>query len=466
MNPMFTVYTYQDWEKTPVSKRGDMLKNIVQEYKQSTEFQHALTASQYFRGENSDVMGKTILQSGLYTYQDDKGQSHTMTQDKAVVGARVPSNFFFRFVTQQNQFLLANGVTLKEQEQKDKLGFGFDKALEQMGEKALVQGVCWAHWNNDHVEIMEAARDKLSGFVALVDERNSQPRLGVQFWQIGDKRPMYIRLFEEDGVSVYSVTNGKLRTEENKRAYVLKVARDAAGEQITGAHNYGALPLIPLYANGEQRSELSASIKAKIDAYDRIASDFVDNLDKTNDVLWTLNNFGGSTREMAEMVERIRQLGIVANYSDGMGGNSSAEATAFEVPYAARKTALELLENALYADYMAMNMDEITGGSLTNVAIQVAMTNMELKADRYEWQVFQFMQRILHLLGVDTEEIKFRRQTIVNESEIIADIYTMRADIDRRTALTLNPRIAPDEVDTIMNALDMEELAGNTPTEE
>ena len=461
---MFTQYTYQDWEKTPEQKRPELLMKIVQKYKGSDDFQKALTANCYFRSENEAVLSKVILQKGSYRYTDKNGEEKTVYNEIPVVGAQVPSNYFFRFVTQQNQFLLSNGVTLDE-DAKKRLGFGFDKALERMGEKALVQGVCWAYWNNDHVEVLEAARDENSGFVALVDEVDSMPRIGVQFWQIED-RPLYIRLFEMDGVSMYRVQNKKIERVVEKRAYVVRILRDAAGEWVTGAENYAFLPIIPLYANEEKRSELTPSIKAKIDAYDRISSDYVDNLDKTNDVLWVLNNFGGSRRELSDMVNVIRETGIIANMTDGMGGNASAAPMAFEVPYEARKVALELLENELYQDYMALSMDELTGGSLTNVAIQTAMANLELKCDRYEWQIFQFVQRLLMLLGINTEVIAFKRQTIANESEIVADIYTMRNDIDRRTALELNPYINSDKIDEIMKKLDLEELTGNEPPEE
>lgn len=457
---MYTRYTYQDWEKTPQTERPELLRNIVLTYKASEEFQYALTASRYFRGENPEVMKKVILKKGAYKYRDDSGEEKAMIRNEPIVGARVPSNYFFRFVTQQNQYLLSNGVVLKGAE-KERLGLGFDKVLEQMGERALVQGVCWGYWNADHLELIEAARDDLSGFVALVDEENSAPRLGVQFWQIDHNRPLYIRLLEEDGVTVYRLEDNKMMEHAPKRAHKLHVIRDAAGEQVEREENYGFLPVIPLYANGEHRSELTPSIKEKIDAYDRISSDYVDNLDKTNDVFWVLNNFGGSRSELLNMVSDIRSTGIIANMTDGMGGNATASPYAFEVPYEARKTALELLESELYSDYMAMNMDEITGGSLTNVAIRTARANLDLKCDRYEWQHFQFVQQLLMLLNIETEKIEFKRQTIANESEIIADIYTMRSDIDRKTALLLNPMIASDKVDEIMATLDKEELEGN-----
>ena len=455
---MYTQYTFQDWELTPEFQRPDMLLDVVRSYKASDDFLHALEAADYFAGANRAVGQKVMLRPVAYPCSSYDGVK-TIIENKEIVGARVYSNFFFRFVTQQNQFLLGNGVTLDDEATKARLGLGFDKALEALGEKALVAGVAWGYWNEDHLEVIEAARDALSGFVALVDEETSAPRLGVQFWQIDVQRPMYIRLFEEDGVSVWRYKDNALTEVQPKRAYRLRIARDAAGVMIMGGSNYGALPLVPLYANTEQRSELTPSIKSKIDAYDRISSDFVDNLDRANDVYWVINNFGGSMREMAEMIRQINELRMIANISDGTGVNSTAEPHAFEVPYEARRTALDLLEKALYQDYMALSMDELTGGSLTNVAIQAAMTNLNLKCDRYEWQCFKFVQQVLALIGIRTENIRFIRQEIVNRSETVQDIGMMRDYIDDQTALELNPYILQEQVPEIMERAAAEKLS-------
>lgn len=451
---MFTSYTYQDWLDTPEWERPELLEKIIAAYKASPDFRGALEARAYFRGENPTVMGKVILEKsvGKVESRDDEGRKVTkmINLDKPVVGARIPAGFLFRLVTQQNQFLLANGVTLADEAQKKRLGLGFDKAMEQIGEHALLAGVSWGFWNVDHLEIIEAARDALSGFVALLDEETSAPMVGVQFWQINADRDMRVRLFELDGLTMYRKRKDGLEITQPKRAYSVTVTKDAAGEMITGASNYGALPVVPLYANAEHRSELTPSIKAKIDAYDRISSDYVDNLDKTNDVFWVLNNFGGTLSELQEMIAMIRSTGIIANQSDGVGGNSTAQPHAFEVPYQARQTSLQLLEKELYKDYMAVNMDEITGGSLTNVAIRTATANLNLKADRYEWQVFRFVQQVLALLGIQTEQISFKRQTIANETEITQNLVSLSEFIDDETLLTHCPYFTQDEIPGIL----------------
>ena len=457
---MFTAYTYQDWERTPEWQRPELMEKIIAAYKVSAEFTHALDALAYFQGENPSVAKKTVLRARKIECKDASGRKRVRAGTEDVVGNRIGSGVFFRLVTQQNQYLLANGVTLKDTTLKERLGLGFDKAMEQIGERALLGGVSWGFWNVDHLETIEAVKDASSGFVALLDEETSAPMVGVQFWQISAKRPLHVRLFELDGLTVYRRGKEEMEVIVTKRPYAISVARDAAGEMITGASNYGALPVIPLYANTEKRSELTPAIRAKIDAYDNILSDFADNLDRANDVYWVLNNFGGTTEDIAVMLEEISRIKAVANLSDGTGAGSTAEPHTIEVPYAARQTALQILEREIYKDYMGVNMDEITGNSLTNVAIRTATANLNLKADRYEWQVFRFVQLVLALQGIKTEGISFKRQTIANETEIIENISVMREDIDDETALKLNPYIDQEAIPGILANRDAKVLTG------
>ena len=461
---MYTDVTYQDWLAAPEYDRPKMILDIIKGYKASADFTSGLTANQYFRSDNQEVAKKTILRAKKMESTDASGRRRIRTAMEDVVGNRIASSFLYRFVIQQNQYLLSEGVVLKDDKTKDALGPNFDERLEQLGEKALLHGVAWGFWNVDHLEIIEAVKDHLSGAVALVDERTSEPMVLVQFWQIGPERPLYVRLFTLDGVTEFRTDKeGDLAEISPLRPYILRTQTDALGTVIVGGENYEILPVRPLCANSERRSELTASIKSKIDAYDRILSDFADNLDRANDVYWVLNNFGGTMDEIAEMLEQINRIKAVANISDGSGAASTAEPHTIEVPYAARREALDLLERELYQDYMALNMDVLTGGSLTNVAIRTATANLNLKADRYEWQVRQFVREILLLAGVDSDEIRFKRQTIANESEIVADIAVMRDYIDTSTALKLNPYIQEEDIAIIEDGVATESMSGTPP---
>ena len=437
------------------------IPTIIDRYKSSADFLTGLEANAYFRGENSAIMAKEMLKADVVKAitKDELGREKVTKSlnHKSVIGNRASNNFLFRFVVQQNQLLLGNGVTLRDSELKKKLGRGFDTKLQQAGEDSLLHGVAWGYWNYDHLEFISSVKDAFSGFVPLYDEITGRPMVGIQFWQIDATKPMGVRLFEQDGVTVYKFRsidgNSTSEVIQKKRAYKTKTVKDLKGEQVIEESNYSMLPVVPLYANSEKRSEFTHNIKSKIDMYDRIISDFGDNLERANDVYWVLNNFGGTTDDVIEMIDQINKIKAVINQSNAVGGGATAEPRTIEVPYAARSAALELLKKSLYQDYMALDMDEIRGGSLTNVAIRTATANLNLKADRFEWQCFEFVQNILLLVGApedELESISFNRRSITNDTETIQNIYAMRDDVTLEWALKNNPMVNPDDVKEIV----------------
>lgn len=449
---------YQDWEKKTEEERTAFIPTLISAYRATAEFRHALDAGEYYAGSNPTVMRRKKMSINGSAIVDGK----SVPMNCEVESAKIPSSFFGRLVTQLNQYLLINGVQLKDKAQKDALGTGFDSALLEMGELSLVHGVSYAFYNVDHVEVIASSDGPDSGFVPLLDERTSEIRVGVQFWRIASDRPMYARLFEEDGVTLYRIgTGGEVTLDEAKRAYKVTISRDGLGVSAVYGENYGVLPIVPLYANRRKKSELTESLRRKIDAYDVILSDYSDNLDRTNEVYWVINNFGGTRDQVIGMLAEINRLKATYTQNDGIGGaQSTAEPHTIDVPYAARQVALDIIKKEIYEDFMALNLNDLTGGSLTNVAIRAAEANLDMHANAFEACVFKFVQRMLALVGVKTEDIRFERQTIANKSETVTDIYQMRQDISRRKALELNPYIEQDEIDKILQDAEAESVSG------
>jgi len=462
---MFTEYTFQDWLAAP--NKEAMMRTVVDAFKASHDFKFGLEANEYKAGRNPTVMKKVILKAkALVTQSGD-----LTTANEEIIGNRISSNFFARFVTQQNQYLLGYGVTLKDDKEKEKLGAKFDTALQRCGEMALTQGVSYGFWNNGELQPIESATNLLSGFAPLLDEMSGALMAGIQFWQLRETKPMYYRLYEVDGVTEYKQTAGVVIETMPKTAYVVTTQTDAIGTRVIDGKNYKALPVVPFYANTDYESELRANIKSKIDSYDTISSDFADNLDRANEVYWALKNFNGTPQEIETMLGILNKLKVAMTDSDNNA--SSAEPHTIEVPYAARKEALDLLSKALYQDYMALDMTEITAGSLTNVAIKAATKNLDLKADQYEYQALDFVQQILALAGVDASVITFQRNTIENEKETadidylrVQTVQAMRADLSLKYALGLYPYIDPNDIDQIIKDKDAEDVSGQPSVED
>lgn len=434
--------TFQDFQEIETDHdKEKFIITAIAEYTQSEEYKFMNLAEKYFYSENI-----SILQREQFTI---KTLDKNFTINKQVA----TSNFFFRLVTQQNQFLLANGLQLDDEKEKNKLGIGFDTTLQEAGELALVHGLSWLFYNNDHVEIIKA-----TNFIPLYDEFSGEPLAGINFWQLDEDRPTYIRLFEMDGISWYKIEKKINRSTQRKETTIeLYKAKQAykkivQNDIVLGDENYKMFPVVPFKANERAESELKVSVKTKIDMYDLVLSDFGDNLQKTNSIYWILENFGGDSMKAMELRHEIETYQMIFTKDE----EQTVKGEFMQVPHEARSIMLDLLESGIYRDFMGINLKEITGGSLTNVAIDTAKFNLVNKVNRYEYRVFETVQKLLKLAGIKTENIRFKREFIANKLETMQMLYMCRADIDHLTALEKNPLIENDEIEAILLRFDDE----------
>ena len=147
---MFTDMTYQDY--LVAEDKGSLLLRAVERYRRSGDFTRALEAAEYFRGRNTAVSRKTVLRACKLEGRDESGRRRVRSATRDVVGNRIGSGFLFRFITQQNQFLLSNGVILHDRETKALLGADFDRQLACLGERALIHGVASVYRKADPLE--------------------------------------------------------------------------------------------------------------------------------------------------------------------------------------------------------------------------------------------------------------------------------------------------------------------------
>lgn len=426
------IFTAQDFYEA--ENKESAIITAINDYKSSDMYKNAIEGQKYYSGRNTAIMDRlTYLQK--HGLMDSKVKFH-----------KICSGFFPKLIKQLSQYLLGNGVTLDE-DVKNKLGLGFDKTLQKAGIQALIDAVNWGFWNVDKLIIFRATE-----FVPLFDEQTGDLRVGIRFWQIHEDKPLYVELFEEDGITKFSEEDGgSITLTQEKTAYIQKIRKDALGEEITDTENYPQIPIFALYANELRHSELTPGIKSMIDAYDFINSDLADGITQIEGLYWTIKNFGGD--DAAQLLNELQQLKATA--TDGV--ESGVDSHVIEIPYQAKQTALELLRKQIYSDFMGMDMDSITGNSLTNVAINVAKTDLDLKADLFEWGCADFVHNILYLLGINNVEAQFKRRSISNDTETVGNLSTMLSDgyIDIQMAVELCPLIPDIQQKDLLDRLDI-----------
>ena len=433
--------TYQDLLQS--TDKQKFILEAIREHRDSLMYNIAVDAEEYDRQRNVTIMA---YQKFLYTV---KG---TAVPDNYSANHKMPSNFFNRFITQENQYLLGNGMTLNDEKNKEKLGKNFDVKLQQAGRNALVQAVCFCFWNYDHLEIF-----KLTEYVPLYDEETGALMAGIRFWQVDSDKPLRATLYEMDGYTDYIQKKpDAIEILNPKRPYQQIVRQSVAdGIQIEPGQNYPGFPIIPLWGNPHHQSEL-IGLRENIDAYDLIKSGFANDLDDVSQIYWIMQNAGGMDDiDMAQFLQRVKATRIAA-LPDGDDG-ATAEPHSIDIPYAARESALERLKNDMYEDFQAFNVSTLMGGQKTATEISAAYTPLDLKADQYEYCILEFLYELFRIVGID-DEPSFNRNKIQNQLEQTQMVLMAAQYLDEETLLNKLPWLTSDEVQEILKRKDSESL--------
>ena len=409
--------------------RMDFVKQVVAEHLSSDMYRTAKIADDYDRQQNTTIAN---FQRALYNLQGRP------VRDMWSANYKLASNFFKRFITQENQFLLGNGITWKEESTAAKLGEDFDSQLQKAGRAALSAGCSYVFYNLDHCEVFTALE-----YAPLKDEETGAQRAGVRHWQIDSTKPLRATLYEEDGYTDYIWDKNEGRILHEKRAYIQIVQHSEADDTaILDDQNYPSYPIVPLWGNPHHQSEI-VGIRAQIDAYDIIKSGFADDLDSAQ-LYWILHNVGGmDDSDLAQFIERLHIVHAAA-VDDAAG--TGVDAHTVDIPHEAREKLLDRVEKDLYKDFMALDTNSIAAGAATATQIRAAYEPINSKADEYEYCVREFLKALLEVAGIE-DEPSFTRSIMVNVQEevqtvvqaasylseeyVVQKIMTILGDIDQ-----------------------------------
>ena len=456
------IITYQDLLASSDSEKEKMnfIRNSIYQHKESDAYRLAKDAEQYAKHRNVTICN---FQKLLYTV------SGKAVPDNWSPNFKMASRFFHRFILQENQYLLGNGVSWNNSATEKKLGtdkYPFDTQLQKAGKLALIMGESFGFFNLDHMDVFS-----LLEFVPIYDEENGSLCAGIRFWQIDNSKPLRATLYELDGFTEYIWESGKeARILRDKIPYKLKtMTSEADGVEIYDAENYPSFPIVPLWANTYRQSEF-VGLREQIDCYDLIKSGFANTVDEASIVYWTLTNAGGMDDiDLAQFVQKLKTV-----HAATLEDQTQAQSHAIDAPVEGRKELLDRLETDLYKDAMALDTDKIAGGAVTATQIMAAYEPLNSKTDDYEYCINQFIKGILAIAGIE-DEPSFTRSTIVNKNEEIQVVLQSAQYLDSEyvTEKILTILGDGDKVEDVLKEMEEEDMkrmpfepAEQTPEEE
>ena len=396
--------TYQDLLEIGENERDRMkfVLDAIHEHKGSELYKTAYDAELYYKHQNPTIMR---FQKFVYNQFGQKVPDIWSPNNK------IASNWYNYFTTQAVSYLLGNGVNFKNEANKKKLGKDFDKKVQDVATHAKNGGVAFGFWNLDHLECFD-----LTEFVPLYDEDDGGLKAGIRFWQIDDSKPLRATLYELDGYTDYIKKRDKdINVLTKKRAYTQIVRKnDIEGETILDGAPPAGFPIVPLW-NINRQSDIVGN-RGTIDAYDLMVSGLINNVSDGEFIYWILKNCGGmDSNDDARFIEQLKLTRVA--HADGDDG-ASVEAHNVNVEFQATAESLDRLTNQLYADFMALKVQDVSAGSVTATQIQAAYEPINQKTDQFEYCVTEFINGILALAGIE-DEPTYTRSQMSNQSETL-----------------------------------------------
>lgn len=188
------------------------------------------------------------------------------------------------------------------------------------------------------------------------------------------------------------------------------------------SESYGLIPFFRLDNNKKQHSGL-LPIKDIIDDYDLMNAGLTNNIQDTNEALYVVKGFqGDNLDELMANIKAKKHIGV-----DEEGG---VEVHTIDIPYEARKIKMEIDEKNIFRFGMGVNTESLKDTSATtSIAIKSAYALLDLKANKLEIRLKQFMRKLLKVVLNEINEINgsgytqadvyfnFEREIITNEQE-------------------------------------------------
>jgi SPP1 family phage portal protein len=421
----------------------------IREHLQSEAYSIASNAELYYSKRNPTI---TKYQKFLYS-ANGKAQP-----DLYSANYKTKSLFFRKLVTQQASYVLSNGITFSKPKTEKQLGTDFDQRIMEAARKALVDGVAFLFWNNDHVEVFGYCDTSISpGFAPLFDAETNKLRAGIRYWTSGsgsEQRTTAV-LYDELGYTKFrSDSNGHMELVEEQRPYL--TSRHVLGNGMVDSVDYGSypgFPIIPVYANDLKESEL-VGLRESIDCYDFIKNGLANDIDDSAGLYWTIQNSGGfDDVDFAKFLDRMRTV-KAATVEDS---DAEIQAHTLEIPTADRKVMLDQLEHDIYRDAMLLNVDNISAGNITATAIRAAYQAQDDKCGHFEACITDAILQLLALIGVE-DYPKYKWNRIANQTEETNMVMTASTVLGDRLTLEKLPFLTPEEVEERLKEIAGEDL--------
>ena len=382
----------------------DELKTFIDQDNASEKKRFARVGQRYYEADHDIKEYRVFFVNADGQLQEDKTKSNI----------KISHPFFTELVDQEVQYMLSGKDGFVKSDLPDlqqELDAYFNDNEDFMSELYETLTGCiskgfdymYAYKNSDGKTAFQWA-DSMG--VVEVDAKYAEDKLDhIIFWYVErvDKEGKKVKRIQDwDSQQTFfyvQVDDGKIIVDDsvqhNPRPHTL-YKKD--GDDSTYYEGFGFIPFFRLDNCKKQFSGLKP-IKHLIDDYDLMSCGLSNNIQDTNEALYVVKGFQGDNLD--ELM-----INMKAKKHVGVDEDGGVEIHTIDIPYQARQTKLDLDEKNIYRFGMGFNSAQLGDGNITNIVIKSRYALLDLKCNKLEIRLKQFMRKLLKvvLAEINTEQ--------------------------------------------------------------
>lgn len=404
-------------------------------------------------------------------YENKHKVLNRQKKDENKPNNRIANDFFSQIIDNTAGYFLGNPVILNYTEPQaekklvevDPNDVGVD--LGDIADTAV----------QDELDNICTENDKDDLFIEWGKEAMIKGLSHVLVYQNEESKTKFMRVSPEDCILVYKNSSTheakwKIRlydidTEDTNKTTHYAEVYDATGydvftssEDSTGgrgsrnvagytfqkrvSHIYGRIPIVTLYNNEEQMSDLER-IETLVNDYDKVLSDMSNEFEAFRNAYLMLKNMVAGK----DALDKLKVEGILEVMENG-----DAKFLTKQIQTEAIENHLDRLERNIYKFSQVPDLsDENFAGNLSGIAIRFKLFGLETKCiikerkmERAIKELFKVLYAPLRVLtghepDVLNLKIEFTRNVPTNTTEIVDTVCKLEGKVDQETLLSLLP---------------------------
>jgi len=411
------------------------IRYLINSWESSSERMAMADGIDYYDGNNVTI--RKVVRS----FWSDK--SKCMKVNPYVAQNRIGFNKFHDVVSQKVSTLLNEPPIIDgfdDDEFTKRLGF----ALKKTATYSSCCGVGWMFYSEDN---QISVFNPVNCIAFRDDEDTSVIRAFIRYWKVktmtNSDSVEYAEVYTDDGMTRYR--SGKAGSDFIQIAPIVPyremVMSDFEGIRAEVVPT-SKIPLVELDNNDGRTGDLTPTLRAKIDIIDIVNSGFANNIQDFSDVYWVIKAGGDvDTDVFQEFMSDVSKTHKIVAGGDG----SDVEPHQFEIPVQARSTFCDRMKTEIADETGVVDPKDLTGSSVTNVAIKAVTMKLRQRVSDFEWDVYNACQKVMGLYNeynsTDyTGDISFTWLLVDNQTEIIDNAQKIQPNISQDSYLALLKR--------------------------